>query len=315
MLGPGLLALLSLLIANGHVSRRKMQSFLLDVLNVRISLGALSESEAVVGDALTVPVAEVRAHAMAADVKHADGTTWYRAHIFRALWVMATKAVTVFTIFEAGTIEALKAWMGEKGILVSDRGSQLSFWAMKRRQICWAHLIRKFAWYSERRGEARQTGLALLGCARFLMHEWHRARDGCISRETFRRNTVATRDMIEFLLRRGTHLPGIDGSCAHILAHRDALWRFVSQDGVEPTNNHAYAARGISVIMPPPEICRVGAWSCDQHRASVGDRTRHNQRLWRNERRASFGRNRVGAVPEISACAMARSLSRMSAWM
>ena len=31
---------------------------------------------------------------MAAEVKHADGTTWYRAHIFRALWVMATKAVT-----------------------------------------------------------------------------------------------------------------------------------------------------------------------------------------------------------------------------
>ena len=31
----------------------------------------------------------------------------------------------------------------------------------------------------------------------------------------------------------------IAGSCAHILEHRDALWRFVSQEGVEPTNNHA----------------------------------------------------------------------------
>jgi transposase len=34
-------------------------------------------------------------------------------------------------------------------------------------------------------------------------------------------------------------LPAIAGSCAHILEHRDALWRFVSQKGVEPTNNHA----------------------------------------------------------------------------
>lgn len=86
---------------------------------------------------------------MTAEVKHADGTTW---------------AVTVFTIFEAGTIEALKAWMDEKGVLASD--SQLSFWAMKR------------AWYSEQPGEAGQLGLALLGRAQFLMHEWHRARDG-----------------------------------------------------------------------------------------------------------------------------------------
>ncbi len=71
------------------------------------------------------------------------------------------------------------------------------------------------------------------------LHEWHRARDGCITRETFRKNTIATRESIEFLLRAGTGLSVIGGSCAHILDHREALWRFVSQEGVEPTNNHA----------------------------------------------------------------------------
>jgi hypothetical protein len=49
-------------------------------------------------------------------------------------------------------------WMGRKGTLVSDRGSQLTFWDMERRQICWAHLIRKFAWYSEQGGEAARFG-------------------------------------------------------------------------------------------------------------------------------------------------------------
>jgi transposase len=29
------------------------------------------------------------------------------------------------------------------------------------------------------------------------------------------------------------------GSCANILEHRAALWRFVTDDSVEPTNNHA----------------------------------------------------------------------------
>ena len=239
MMGAGLLALVGLLIATCHVSRRKVRGLLRDIFNIDISLGALSESEEVIADAVAAPVEEARLHAMAAKVKHADGTTWYRAHNFRSLWVLATKAVTVFSIFESGTKEALKAWMGSVGVLVSDRGSQLVYWDVKRRQICWAHLIRKFAWYAEQGGEAGQLGLGLLGRAQFLMHEWHRARDGCINRETFRRNTLATRDSIELLLRAGTHLPAIAGSCANILEHREALWRFVSQEGVEPTNNHA----------------------------------------------------------------------------
>jgi transposase len=31
----------------------------------------------------------------------------------------------------------------------------------------------------------------------------------------------------------------LSGSCADILEHRSALWTFVQQAGVEPTNNHA----------------------------------------------------------------------------
>jgi transposase len=239
LMGPRLLALVAILTANCHVSRRKVQGLLRDVLGVQISLGALSESEEVVANAVEAPVEEARQSAMAAVVKHADGTTWYRNHAFRALWVLATKGVTVFGLFDSGTASALKKWMGTKGILVSDRGSQLHFWAMHRRQLCWAHLIRKFAWYAEQPGDAGQLGLALVGLAQRVLHEWHRARDGCITRTTFARNIRATRDTIEFLLRAGTRHAAIAGSCANILEHQPALWRFVTEDGVEPTNNHA----------------------------------------------------------------------------
>ena len=239
MMGPGLLALVSLLVATCHVSRRKVRGLLRDVFNIDVSLGALSESEEVVANAVAAPVEAARQCAIAAKVKHADGTTWYRAHVFRALWVLATKAVTVFGIFESGTKEALARWMGSRGVLISDRGSQLVFWDTSRRQICWAHLIRKFAWYAEQPGDAKRLGMALLGHAQRLIHEWHRVRDGCITRETFRRNTAATRDWIEVLLHAGTLVPAIAGSCANVLEHREALWRFSSTDGVEPTNNHA----------------------------------------------------------------------------
>jgi transposase len=32
---------------------------------------------------------------------------------------------------------------------------------------------------------------------------------------------------------------GLSGACADILEHRQALWNFVDQPGLEPTNNHA----------------------------------------------------------------------------
>jgi transposase len=34
-------------------------------------------------------------------------------------------------------------------------------------------------------------------------------------------------------------ISGLSGACADILEHRQALWNFVDQAGVEPTNNHA----------------------------------------------------------------------------
>jgi transposase len=46
---------------------------------------------------------------------------------------------------------------------------------------------------------------------------------------------------VEALLERAVakHEKGLSGSCADILAHRQALWTFLEHEGVEPTNNHA----------------------------------------------------------------------------
>jgi transposase len=53
--------------------------------------------------------------------------------------------VTVFAIVADGTRETLRLWIDRiRGVLVTDRGTQFGFWAMERRQICWAHLIRKW---------------------------------------------------------------------------------------------------------------------------------------------------------------------------
>ncbi len=240
LLGPRVLALCGLMVAECNVSRRKVQALLHHLLGIRISLGALSESEEITNDAVAPAVDEARLHALADRVKHVDATTWACGGAYRCLWVMATTAVTVFFIATAGTRATLETWITRvRGVLVTDRGSQFGFWAMTRRQICWAHLLRKFAAYATRGGAAGEVGDYLLLWTRVLFHSWHRVRDGTMTRREFREHAGRLRLVIEGLLEKGATTPGIARSCADILAHRAALWRFVTDVDVEPTNNHA----------------------------------------------------------------------------
>ena len=242
MCGPRLVALIGLLTGAYHVSRRSATNLLSDLLGVRIALGTLSESEERVSDALAAPVQEALDHALRARVKHVDATGWRQAGKARSLWTIATTLVTVFAITLDGTREHLREVLTAiRGILVSDRAPQFGFWAMHMRQICWAHLLRKYVALSEdKRPEVARLGEHLLLFSHLLFHLWHRVRDGTLSRAAFRRDTMALRTCVENLLQQGVdlRLRGVSGSCADILAHREALWTFIDTPGVEPTNNH-----------------------------------------------------------------------------
>ncbi len=210
------------------------------LLGIRVSLSTLSESEEIVSDAVAAPVDEARLHALSERVKHVDATTWSCAGAYRCLWTMATAAVTVFMIATDGTQAKRQVWMSRvRGVLVTERGSQFGFWAMAQRQICWAHLLRKFASFATRSGEAGQLGDKLLLWTRVMFHNWHRVRDGTMTHREFREFAGNLRLVIERLLEEGTVTSGISGSCKNILDHRAALWRFVNDRDVDPTNNHA----------------------------------------------------------------------------
>jgi transposase len=112
---------------------------------------------------------------------------------------------------------------------------------MEKRQICWAHLLRKAISFSERDGPAGSFGRELLDYIGILFDYWSQVRAGQLSRDAFRERMAPVRLRVEALLERGRALglPHVSGSCADILFHRAALWTFVDVDGVEPTNNHA----------------------------------------------------------------------------
>jgi len=242
MCGPAVMALIALLTGDYNMSRRRAVRLLGDVLGIDISLGALSAAEENVSDAVAAPVEEAREHVADGPIKHVDATGWRQAGEARTLWTIASTAVTVFFITKDATMAGLRGLFAKiKGILVSDRGTQFGFWAMDQRQICWAHLIRRFTAFSERSGPAGLLGQSLLLCAQTMFLAWHRVRDGTMSRSAFQRLMASLGPVIERHVERGAHLGvrGVSGSCADILEHRRALWTFVHTQGVEPTNNHA----------------------------------------------------------------------------
>jgi transposase len=241
--GPRLMAVVAMLTGVYHLSRRETVRLLRELLGVRISLGAVSVIESRVSASVTPAVEEVFDVARRSAIKHADGTSWLRAGVMFSLWVIATAAVTVFKVLDNGQTETLRDKLFGRvcGTLVSDRATALKFWVMHLRQICWAHLARKFVSLSERDGPAGTIGKQLLDYTRLLFEYWSLFRERRLTREQLRSRMAPVRREVEALLEKAVaaKVRDLSGSCEDILEHREALWTFIEHDGVEPTNNHA----------------------------------------------------------------------------
>jgi transposase len=242
--GARLLALIAFL-AGAKISRRRIQEILREVHGVPASLGAISEAEARASAAIEGATDEALDHVRAEAVKHVDATSWRFCGALCTLWTIATKLVTVFAITADGTKERIEQLLGTlHGFLVTDRGTTFGFWAMELRQVCWAHLVRKFVSYNERNDEGAKLGQHLLLFAQYMLARWHRVRDGTLSRKRFKAEMAPVRVAIVNLLRQGEALGlrGMSGSCRDILLHEAALFTFIDLPGIDPTNNAAERA-------------------------------------------------------------------------
>lgn len=240
--GPRLVAVVAMLTGVYHLSRRAAQRLLHELFGITISLGALSRLEARASAALAPAAGEAQREVEAADVKHTDATSWLRAGMMMALWTIASATATVFRIVENGRRETVRKLYDElRGILVSDRATVFDFWEMALRQVCWAHLLRKFVSFSERDGPAGRFGRELLECTALVFEYWHGFKDGQLTRDELATWMRPVQRRFELVLERAAAagIARLSGSCADILAHRDALWTFVTHEGVDPTNNHA----------------------------------------------------------------------------
>lgn len=243
MCGPRLSSLIVLLTGVYHLSRRNSAALLEDVLGVKLSLGSVSNVEGRMTDALGAAHDEALSRVRQARVKHLDATSWSRAGEGRSLWTFASRVATAFVITAGATAKTVQAVVGRMhGTLVSDRGSQFGFWAMEQRQICWAHLVRRFTAFSESSNpEVERLGKALLLLAQLHLVEWHRLQAGIVTREALQRLVRRIEPLFVHHLEHGValRLRDVSGACANVLAHRAALFTYAFEKGVPPTNNHA----------------------------------------------------------------------------
>jgi transposase len=241
--GPRLQATVGYLTGRLGLSQRDVTEVLETLCHTRLALGSVSNIETALTTALSVPVREAARYVQQQPVSNVDETGWKEETRRRWLWLATTPAVTVFQLCPSRGASGLQQVLGPGfgGIVGSDRWSAYRWLPPPRRQLCWAHLQRDFQQLAERTGAVARLGTALLKQGRQLFRLWQRVRAGTLTRATFqaRMQPVCTR--VEQLLPQGTTLthPQSRRVCQNIVRLKEALWTFVREEGVEPTNNAA----------------------------------------------------------------------------
>lgn len=250
--GPHAVAIASLLTGFYRLGRRSAVEALGDLFGLPISLGSITACEEIASAVLAQPVSEAQAHVKEQSVKQADETSWFegisRKRVW--LWVAFTQQVTVFLIRASRGTDIAKELLGQTlGVLVTDRWCGYTWWPLRWRQLCWAHIKRHFQAFVDAGGQAGRIGQALLVEEKILFEWWHRVRDGTLARSTFRTYTIALRRRVKALLLQGSVCGHgkTQATCRELLKLEPAMWTFVRLAGVSPTNNASERAirRGV----------------------------------------------------------------------
>ena len=239
--GPRLAATLSYFTGCHGMSKRGVEEIADHVFDAPVALGTVANLEKEVSAALAAPHQEALEAVRAAQVKHADETSWKLAGKLCWLWAAAMTGVVAFVIHAKRSALGLVALLGDNisGILCSDRWSVYERLPPERRQICWAHLKRDFQKIIDRGGASAPLGRAGQRLIKKVFAAWHAFQDGQLTREQLKEKLDPVVHQMNRLLVQGWlgDDPTVTTFCANLLKLESALWMFVTTEGVEPTNN------------------------------------------------------------------------------
>jgi transposase len=243
MLGPVAMAKVGALTGDYRMSKRNVTFLFEDFFGLDMSVSTVSNTEKIISAALEKPVEEAKKFVPQQSNVNADETSHFECGNKMWTWVFIASLVSIFLVRPSRGAKIVKNFLGEgfKGILSTDRWSAYAWLAAVYRQLCWAHLKRDFQKISERSGKSGRIGEELLVCVKKMFYYWRKVKNGTISRKQFKKLMEPTRGHIESLLEEGKWCGNkkTAGTCKKILKVKEALWTFIENEGVEPTNNLA----------------------------------------------------------------------------
>jgi transposase len=241
--GPRVQATVGYLTGRIGASQREVHEIFATLYQMDVSVGSIGALEQAVSAALAAPVTEAEKYVQRQPIRNADETSWREKTKRRGLWISVSPLVTIFRLLKTRGAAGAKDLLGEIvwGIIGTDHYAGYHWIDPRQRQLCWAHLKREFVAWSERTGETVRIGLALLAVEKQLFALWYRVRDGTLAWADFQVAMLPLMVRVSTLLQEGAvgADPKAQGTCRNLLKREAALWTFVWEPGVEPTNNTA----------------------------------------------------------------------------
>ncbi|HVS39244.1 MAG TPA: IS66 family transposase [Gemmataceae bacterium] len=251
-IAPGLAALMAYLVGACGLSKRRVEEVVEAVFEVPVALGTVARLEQEMGAALEPAHQEASAAVQQAPVKHLDETGWKKAGRKRWLWVAATANVVVFLIHRLRNAAVVLLLVGRtlRGILCSDRWRAYDGFPLLQRQICGSHLKRNWEKLRERGGPAQRIADACLVIKDQVFEQWHLFRGGGLTRSQLDDRLAPLALELLAVLQKGGRSRDKKTArfCERVLTVYPALWTFVVEEGVEPTNNHAERVQRLAVL-------------------------------------------------------------------
>lgn len=227
------------------LSRRATVALLRDMFGARISSGSIQRILEQASEALKAPWDAIQQAVQAAEVAHADETSWRKAGQRIWLWAALSATACCYRIDPTRARPAAKALLGSfSGLLICDRYSVYDFIDPYKRQACLAHLARNFQAFAERPGACGEHGQRIRALIDEVIRADTKARAGgdTIAWHTGPLNELHDRLMDAVEAGERSRNPDLSRLCATILDIWPTLWNFTEHPDAEATNNRCERA-------------------------------------------------------------------------
>lgn len=266
--GARVTAYVGLLSSQYRQSYRQIQQLMLAVFGIEMSIGTINRLRSEVSESVSDAVTFAQSYIQQSPTVGVDETGFKQRNgdgqnatkTSGWLWVAVTPLIIYFQVILSRATTAAQTVLGETfdGKITSDRCPAYNWVDINRRQICWAHLKRDFIQIAERIGASAEIGKSLLEQEKDLFNLWHQYRNDQLTRSELAQAVEPIKLKISSQLQEAaaleigenekTPLAKTVRTCRNLLKLEAALWLFITEEGVEPTNNAAERAIRPAVI-------------------------------------------------------------------